>query len=150
MTPPPSPATDPDAFIAAAIRRGHGDGLPSLTPAERAVFLIAEAEADCDMEGIDALFDRYGTADLLDCAGAFSAVGATAIGTALGKAVRRLPDRPEKLLDEADELIKAREGYDYESLREFAVRQFAPPHPDASDPSADSSNSPVPDADAHD
>ncbi len=104
------------------MRAGDGDRLA----AERALSLIAAAEAACDGEGIDALLDRFGKADLRACADAFAAVGAAAIARSLHRVVARLPDRPEKLLDDVDELIKAREGYDEESIAEFVGRRSTP------------------------
>ncbi len=144
-------ATAADAFIAAAVRRGRAEGPAALSAVERTLFLIAAAEADCDMEGVDALLDRFRPPAVRAMADAFTAVGAVAIGRALTAVAARLPARPEKLLDAADELIKARDGYDDQSLREYVAPHlpgYQPPTPvdgdDYDDPTRDRDPEPEP------
>jgi hypothetical protein len=48
----------PDAFINAAIEAGVRNGVEALDANERLIFLISEAEAHCDEDGIDSFLDR--------------------------------------------------------------------------------------------
>ena len=48
-----------DRFVRDANDRGSHDGIASLHPIERIVFLISAAETYCDMEGIDSFLDNY-------------------------------------------------------------------------------------------
>jgi hypothetical protein len=114
-----------DDFIDAAIEHGQAAGLAALGADERFVFLIAEAESCCDIDGLDALLDRYAADDLADCVAAFAEVGATDIAAALGQVVSKLPNRDQWSLGVADTLIKARAGYDYAALRAAVHRRLA-------------------------
>ena len=125
--PPPLPPVDVDAFVRAAIARGKTEGPAALTPVGRAVFLIAEAEADCDLGGIDDFLDRYRKADVRAAAEAFAAVGAETIGQSLGKVANQLPNRNDRLLGEVDDAIKDRDGYEPESIREWVAAQLGQP-----------------------
>ena|SRR6266566_5630849 len=97
------------------LKRGANHGLDSLTPAERKVWLISEAEVLCDMEGIDSFLDRY-SGSVLEAADAFAAAGAAQIAESLRAIHTRLPARPDELLDRANALVTARTGYDYDSV----------------------------------
>ncbi|HYE19618.1 MAG TPA: hypothetical protein VEA69_14295 [Tepidisphaeraceae bacterium] len=114
-----------DEFINAAIDKGQSGGAASLDPDERLVYLIAEAEASCDMDGIDTLLNGYGRADLDDCAAAFDEVGASGIGAALRAVLSALPARDDAVLGRADALIKGRVGYDYDAIRAAVDRRLA-------------------------
>lgn len=113
-----------DEFINTAIGKGQSGGLPSLDRDERFVFLISEAEAACDINGIDTLLDSYPSAELAECASAFAEVGASAIAAALVDIVSALPAREEDLLSKADSLIKDRVGYDYDAIRDAVGRRL--------------------------
>jgi hypothetical protein len=113
-----------DDFIDAAIERGQADGLATLSADERFVFLIADAEACCDIDGLDALLDRYSPDDLADCAAAFAEVGAADIAAALGQIISTLPNRNQWALGTAECLIKARAGYDCATLRAAVCRRL--------------------------
>ena len=113
-----------DDFIDAAIEHGQRDGLAALDADERFVFLIAEAESCCDIDGLDALLDRYPPDDLADCGTAFAEVGAVDIAAALGAVISVLPSRDEWTLRTADTLIKARVGYDCDALRTAVSRRL--------------------------
>lgn len=97
------------------LNRGAERGLDSLTPVERKVFLISEAEVFCDMEGIDSFLDRY-SASVSEAADAFAAAGAEQIAESFRAICTRLPARPDELLDRANALVTARTGYDYGSI----------------------------------
>ena len=63
-----------DEFITAAVRgtvidSGHAQ-------LARWVFLISEAEVDCNKEGIDSFVDRYGARGLTDLGCAYESIGA--------------------------------------------------------------------------
>jgi len=107
----------PEEFIKTTIHQGDSSGLATLDPDQRFVFLISEAEAWCDMDGIDTLLDRYSPAELAECASAFAEVGASRIATELGQIVSALPHRDEMTLSNTDALIKDRVGYDFETIR---------------------------------
>jgi len=110
---------DTKEAINRAIEKGQAEGLSSLSDAERAVFLISEAEVHCDMDGIDSLLNRYSQETLADCANAFRAVGGSAIAEALSAIVAAWPDRPDGLLSRANELITGRCGYDCEAIAQW-------------------------------
>jgi len=113
----------PEAFIDAAIAAGERDGIAALAPDRRLVYLIAEAECLCDMEGIDAFLTRYAPAWLSEAAAAFEALGAAAIAAELrtGPAAALVGD---PRLDRLNELVRARAGYDSESLRRLVAERL--------------------------
>jgi hypothetical protein len=110
-----------DEFVAHAIQRGASEGLGALSSAERVAFLISEAEAYCDMEGIDSFIDRY-RPNLREAASAFEAAGAEAIARSLRQIDGEMPTPSEQLLNAANEMITTRAGYDYESIAKAVVR----------------------------
>jgi hypothetical protein len=114
----------PDAFINAAIEAGVRNGVEALDANERLIFLISEAEAHCDEDGIDSFLDRYRPNWIQETARAFAAVGAVEISAALGAiTLDTLPDDP--LLDRANELITSRSGYDYDAIRKVVEQRCA-------------------------
>ena len=122
--PPPEPPPEPvdvDAFVRSALDRGRAEGWSALTDVQRVPFLIAEAELDCDLGGIDDFLDRYRKPAVRATAEAFAAVGATAIGSKLAKVAAQLPNRNDRLLGEVDDAIKDRDGYEPESIREYVA-----------------------------
>lgn len=88
------------------LEKGAAGGLEALTGAERHVWLIAEAEAICAVEGMDSFLEQYGP-HLAETALAFERVGATSIAAAL-----RAED-----WERATRLIASRAGYDEEAMR---------------------------------
>ena len=113
-----------DEFINAAIEKGQSNGLASLGLDQRLVYLVSEAEAYCDMEGIDSLLDRYSSGELQECVSSFEEIGATEIAEALRAVVSALPERAEAALSKADALIKDRTGYDYQAIRAAISRRL--------------------------
>jgi hypothetical protein len=105
-----------DEFINAAIIRGQSAGFAQLDADQRLVFLISEAEVDCDMNGIDTLLDRYSDKEIWEMAAGFAEIGALDIAESLRQIARELPMREETSLRRADTLIKDRAGYDYEAI----------------------------------
>lgn len=99
-------------IIESILKRGAKEGIQTLSPSERKVWLISEAEVLCDMEGIDSFLNRY-SALLLETADAFAEVGAIHIAESLRAIHNRLPARPDELLDRANALVTARTGYNY-------------------------------------
>lgn len=97
-------------------------GVKALTPAERKVWLILEAEVLCDMEGIDSFLDSY-SGSLLEVADAFAEVGASQIAESLRSIHAHLPIRSDELLNLANSLVTARTGYDYDSILRLASRK---------------------------
>jgi hypothetical protein len=129
---------DPDAFIKTAIEMGEravrealASGLPAargigaLDADQRLVYLIAEAEVLCDMEGIDAFLNYYFPDWMEETAAAFAEVGAAEIAGALRGAIDADTMRDDRLLDRANELITGRAGYDYEAIRQAVERRLA-------------------------
>ena len=108
---------DSDSFIIDAIDRGQRDGVASLDPIQQVVFLIAEAEADCDMNGIDTFLNRYAPVWTSAAAAAFEAVGATEIAAEMHVAPLTALFTGDPRLNRLHELISGRVGYDYEALR---------------------------------
>jgi hypothetical protein len=105
-----------DEFINVAIAAGQREGVAALDPVQRLIYLIAEAECLCDMEGIDSFLDRYAPEWVSEAAAAFEAVGATEIAAEL----RTCPtDAPvgDPRLDLLHELIVGRTGYSYDDIR---------------------------------
>lgn len=106
-----------DEFINTAIDCGQRNGVASLDPIQRMVFLIAEAEADCDMNGIDTFIKRYTPDWIAETAMAYEAVGATEIAAEF----RTVPvDAPvgDPRMARLNELISSRIGYDYDAIRQ--------------------------------
>ena len=106
-----------DDFINGAIDLGQSNGVASLDPDQRMVFLIAEAEADCDINGIDTFLSRYGPDWISETAAAFDAVGATEIAAEMRVAPLHALFTGDKRLDRLNELITARAGYNYEAIQ---------------------------------
>ena len=105
-----------DAFITEAIARGSAEGLAALSGPARMVFLIAEAEVICDMEGIDSFVDRYGGSGVAELASAYSAIGADGIASVLREIAISMPELPDVLLSNANDQITSRQGYAYEHI----------------------------------
>ena len=106
-----------DEFISDAIERGQRNGVASLDPDQRTVFLIAEAEADCDMNGIDTFLDRYAPDWITETAAAFEAVGANEIAAEMRLAPLKATFGGDRRLNRLNELITGRVGYDYEAIQ---------------------------------
>ena len=106
---------DTDAFINDAITLGSRRGLDSLTSNQRVVFLISEAEALCDMEGIDTFLDRYEPEWIAETASAFEYIGAMQIALAF-RELTTLPSNREATLDRLNTMITNRTGYNYDSI----------------------------------
>jgi|SRR5580704_7841659 hypothetical protein len=100
-------------------------GIGALDADQRLVYLIAEAEALCDMEGIDAFLNYYFPDWMEETAAAFAEVGAAEIAGALRGAIDADTIRDDRLLDRANELITGRAGYDYETIRQAVERRLA-------------------------
>lgn len=109
-------AVDVDVFISAAIDAGTSNGIEALDPAQRLVFLIAEAEALCDIDGIDSFLGRYAPAWITEAAAAFEAIGAGAIAAELRAAPLDAPVGDPRL-DRLNALITGRFGYDSHAIR---------------------------------
>jgi hypothetical protein len=114
-----------------AVREALASGLPAvrgigaLDADQRLVYLIAEAEALCDMEGIDAFLNYYFPDWMEETAAAFAEVGAAEIAGALRGPIDADTIRDDRLLDRANELITGRAGYDYETIRQAVERRLA-------------------------
>jgi hypothetical protein len=122
------PSTD---SIESVLKRGSEDGIQSLAPSERKVWLISEAEVLCDMEGIDSFLDRYETL-LPEAANAFAGAGATQIAESLRAIHSQWPTRSDELLDRANTLVTTRTGYDHDSVSRLlsnTARPIAAPEP---------------------
>src|SRR5215210_5115055 len=88
-----------ERFIDEAIKLGMQSGLDSLSPLQRKVFLISEAEVTCDMDGIDSFIGGHESGILLEAAEAFSAVGASAIAAGLKDIAQASPSADGALLN---------------------------------------------------
>jgi hypothetical protein len=110
---------DSTQFIDEAIKIGEQFGLKALSPLQRKVFLISEAEVCCDKDGIDSFIDSYEPSILLEAAEAFSAVGASAIATGLKEIARSTPPINEGLPNRVNELICNRSGYNADSIARY-------------------------------
>jgi hypothetical protein len=106
-----------DNFINDAIDCGQRNGLASLDADQRLVYLIAEAEADCDINGIDTFLDRYAPDWIAEAADAFEAVGASEIARELRIAPVDALFTGDARLTKLDDLISKRAGYGYDSIK---------------------------------
>lgn len=99
--------------------------MDALDPIEATVFAISEAEVYCDMEGIDALLDRYGTENMDLFAKAFSAIGVSDIAAAFHAIATSAAPVARELLSQANALIAERKGYSFASVESFVERSKA-------------------------
>ena len=114
----------PAQFIDNAIGIGASAGLAALTPVQRMVFLISEAEVYCDKDGIDSFLDRYGTSGIKELAVAFREVGALSITEALFGIVSH-ESAHEAFLARANVLITGRAGYDYNNIERMVASRLS-------------------------
>ena len=112
-----------DDLIEEAVKTGARHGLAALAGASRKVWLISEAETYCATNGMDSFLERY-TDSLAETAEAFANVGAVEIGMTLRAIDTAQPNPPHNLLDDADRLINARVGYDYEAVQRFVSQEI--------------------------
>lgn len=110
-----------EEILEAIFDKGETKGIEALHKPERALFLISEAEILCDMEGIDSFLDRYPKDEIFECAQAFQAIGALHIGKLLKSIVDVLPERPDELLDQTNQVISDRLGYDYNDIQRWFI-----------------------------
>jgi hypothetical protein len=96
-----------DEFITAAVRGIVIDsGLAQLA---RWVFLISEAEVDCDKDGIDSFVDRYGARGLTDLGCAYESIGAAELAAVARRIANSIPSANDVDLDRMNELcLRAR------------------------------------------
>jgi hypothetical protein len=106
---------DTERFINEAIATGQRLGVATLDPDQRLVYLIAEAECLCAMEGIDSFLDRYAEW-LPETAAAFQAVGATEIASELLRIPQDALFTGDPRLDRVNGLINERVGYSYDAI----------------------------------
>jgi hypothetical protein len=106
----------PDAFINEAIAAGARNGVASLEPLQRIVYLISEAECLCDMEGVDSFLDRYSPRWIPETVAAFEIVGATEIAGEF-RSIAMNETTCDSGLDRLNRLITDRAGYNYDSIR---------------------------------
>ncbi len=104
----------PDDFIKDVLSKPDQD-VKALDSNQRLVWLISEAEVMCDMDGIDSFLRRYSNW-LPETETAFRDVGAREIADGY-EAIRETATSDESKLDELNEFITERQGYDYESIR---------------------------------
>ncbi len=109
----------PDQIIEQALTLGAKNGLTALSPIQRQIWLIAEAEVHCDMDGIDSFLSLYPSPLLIEAATVFQSVGAIDISAALLAIHSASPEMPDQLLNNANDLICSRSGYNYESIVRF-------------------------------
>jgi hypothetical protein len=108
-----------ERFIDEAVKLGMRSGLAALSPLQRQVFLISEAEISCDMDGIDSFVGSHEPAILLEASEAFSAVGASAIAAGLKEIAQASPSADGGLLGRVNKLICNRSGYNAESIARY-------------------------------
>ena len=106
---------DYNYFINEAIARGSRDGIASLNADQRLVFLISEAEVNCDINGIDAFIERYAPDWIPETASAFERIGANRIAAEFQKFMSNRID-PDVIKESLNTLIADRTGYDYDSI----------------------------------
>jgi hypothetical protein len=106
-----------DDFINDAIDCGQRSGVASLDPDQRMVYLISEAEADCDTNGIDTFLNRYAPAWIPETAAAFEAVGAAEIAAEIRVVPLDALFTGDPRLERLNKLIAGRVGYDYEAIQ---------------------------------
>jgi len=109
-------------FIEAAVSRGEQLGLHALSGREQVVYAIAEAEAYCDIDGIDSLIHKYGRESMGLFAQAFLEIGASEIAAVLQTIASTSGTPNENTLSNANRLITERSGYSYEEVESFVAR----------------------------
>jgi len=102
-----------------AVSAGDKDGIESLSKLQSMIYIIAETEIWCDMDGIDTFIDKYGKDGPLKAADAYLAVGASEIATGLGAIASKLPNADEATLDKTNSFITVRYNYNYESIKKY-------------------------------
>jgi hypothetical protein len=115
---------NPSDWIKAAIRCGELRGVGLLSPPERVVYLISEAEVYCDKDGIDSLIHRYGADFMRHFSNAFLEVGASETSSALIAIADAAQPIQEDILERANRLITERRGYTYESIEAFVIHSM--------------------------
>jgi hypothetical protein len=103
-------------FIVESIDAGQRNGVAALDERRRWIYLIAEAECLCEMEGIDSFFETYAPAWIRETADAFEAVGASEIAAEFRLALVDAPTGDPRM-NRLNELIRRRAGYDYDAIR---------------------------------
>ena len=106
-----------DEFINHAIVCGERNGLNSLDRDQRLVYLIALAEADCDINGIDTFLDRYAADWIAEAADAFETVGASEIANEMRIAPLDALFTGDPRLTRLNDLISDRVGYNYDAIK---------------------------------
>lgn len=108
------------AFIRTAIACGEAHGTDALTPVQKTVFLIAEAEIHADMGGD--LLCRYRREQFVQFADAFAAIGATDIAA---RFLACAADRKNPAQDSAlYNIISARLNYSHEHIAAYVATQL--------------------------
>jgi hypothetical protein len=87
------------------------------------VFLIAEAQADSDMNGIDTFLSRYTPHWISEAAAAFERVGATEIAAEMRNAPLEALFTGDPRLDRLNKLITGRVGYNYAAIQRVVERR---------------------------
>ena len=114
-----------ESIINQAIARGEEEGMMALAPVEQVVFAVAEAEVYCDMEGVDALLEKYGGDSVTMFAHAFAAIGANEIAAGFAALGGAPPSAREELLSRLNGLITKRHEYTYESIQGFVEQRMS-------------------------
>ena len=110
----------PHELISTALEHGWEFEIERLTPVERKIWLISQAEVLCDKEGIDTFLGEYSDW-LAETANAFADVGAAQISESLQAIRGLLPQRPERLLEAANDLIRLRSQYDSKAVERLVT-----------------------------
>jgi hypothetical protein len=111
-----------DEFITTAVRGIVIDS--DLAQLTRWIFLVSEAEVDCDKDGIDSFVDRYGARGLTDLGCVYERIGAAKLAAIARPIADAIPSANEVDLDRMNELVRARAGYDYGSIRALIEGQM--------------------------
>jgi hypothetical protein len=100
------------------LRVGSEHGIEGLSPKERHVWLIAEAEVYCIKDGIESFLEKY-PSSIEETALAFSRVGAKDIADSLRNIIIMTGEELDNELSRANNLISDCNGYSYESIQEY-------------------------------
>jgi hypothetical protein len=117
---------EPREYIARSVRAGDLHGLEALNALQRAIYLIALVERDCDAgRGLAAFAERRGRDGLLEASAAFAAVGAVRIAEQLSVLAANLPELDARGVEGLDRLVRARADYGAGAVEAFVGQCLA-------------------------
>jgi len=113
-----------DKYIEEAVTVGDKNGIESLSELQKNIYIIAEAEISCDMDGIDSFIEKYNKKGVLEASVAYSLIGAIDIAKGLKEIAKALPNPSETVLERTNSFITERYNYSYESIKNYVAKNI--------------------------